>query len=247
MANLTSGSRPQPYGQGGRRFFLPVKATTQVYESGMAAQIAGACVPGTTTGAGGCIGVYETDALGGSADGSVRVAVMTDQVFIFKNGTNAVSDATPIGTTLYMEDDQTVGTGGIGGTGEGEAGKFVGFEDDGRVRVFVTWNGVPAVWLNGTAMTDTSTQSVVALGRQTRYAFASATMSQNDTVTLSTTGAVVGDVVKLVKNSVSAFTLAVVNGGAGTGTLCTLVASKLGWAQAYFDGTNWIFDGCSAT
>lgn len=247
MANLTSGTRPQPYGQGGRRVFLPVKATTQVWEGGMAAQISGACVPGTTAAAGNCIGVYENDMLGGASDGTTRVPVMTDQVFIFKNGTNAVSDATPIGTVLYMEDDQTVGTGGIGGSGEGEAGRFVGFEDDGRVRVFVSWAGSGGVWLNGTAMTDTASQSVVALGRQTRYAFASATMTQNDTVTLSTTGAVVGDVVKIVKNSVSAFTLAVVNGGAGAGTLATLIASKLGWLQAYFDGTNWIFDGCSAT
>lgn len=38
---------------------------------------------------------------------------------------------------------------------------------------------------------------------------------------------------------VAAFTKAFVNGGAGAGTLFTIVASKLGYAQVEWDGANW--------
>lgn len=252
MSNLSEGIAPQPYGKGGRKVTLPVKATSQIYEGAMVAQIAGACVTGTTAAAGDCIGIAEHDQLGGAADGDKRITLMTDQVFLLANGAAAVTDATPYGAQLYMEDDHTVGTGGLGATQQ-NAGRFVGFEDDGRVRVFI---GLPA--LNaasegsdnepvfGTALTDTAATTVQRGGRTTRFLLGG-TMSQDETVTLGTTGAVAGDRIKIVRTSTSAHTLAVANGGAGTGTLCTLVASKVGFANAIFDGTNWLYDGSSAT
>lgn len=250
MANLTKGGRPQPYGKGGRKVVLPVKASAQLYEGAMLAEISGAVCTGTTAGAGNCIGIAEADALGGASDGTVRVSVWTDHVFIFKNGTNACSDATPYGSIVYMEDDNSVGTGGVGGTGEGVAGRFMGFEDDGRVRVYVgkvCGFDDESVASNAAGLTDTASQnvSVVAQARVTRALFAS--MSQNSTVTITTTGAVVGDVMRIVRTDTSAHTLTVVDGGTGTPTLAVLVASKSGWCQAYFNGTNWLFDGCSAT
>ena len=247
MSNLTSGIRPQPYGMGGRKVVLPVKATAQIYEGAFVAQISGACCTGTTSGAGNAIGVAESDMLGGASDGSTRIVVWTEKVFIFPNGTNAVADSTPYGTPLFMEDDHTVGTGGIGGSGEGLAGYFVGFEDDGRVRVYVgTSAGFEAFMAkNGANLADSATDTATVLGRVTRYKLP--TLSQNCTVTLSTTGAVVGDVIRIVRTDTSAHTLAVQDGGSGTPTLCTLVASKVGFAQAYFDGTNWQLDGCSGT
>ena len=67
------------------------------------------------------------------------------------------------------------------------------------------------------------TVNVIAGARVTRFQMA--TLSQANTVTLETTGAVVGDVIKIVPYGHGrAFTLPVVNGGAGAGTLCTLVA-----------------------
>jgi hypothetical protein len=247
MSNQTKGSAPQPYGMGGRKMTLPVKATSQIWQASMVAQISGACVVGTTAGAGNCVGVAEHDQLGGASDGSTRVSVLTDQIFLFKNGANAVSDATPIGMFLYMEDDNSVGTGGVLGSGEGVAGRFMGFQDDGRVRVFVSASlgSESGVAANGTAVADGATANVSALGRVTRYLIA--TESQNATITLVTTGAVVGDVIRVVRTDASAHTVAFVNGGVGAGTMATLVASKVGWFQSYFDGTNWLFDGCSAT
>lgn len=247
MSNLTKGIPPQLYGLGGRKVLLPVKANAQIYEGAMVAQISGLCVTGTTSGAGNAVGVAEGDALGTSSDGVTRVMLMTDKVFIFKNGANAVSDTTPFGTVLYMEDDNSVGTGGVGGSGEGAAGKFMGFEDDGRVRVFI--GGPEAleryIALNGANLTDTASQTVTVLGRVTRFKFP--TMSQGSTVILGTTGAVVGDVIRIIRTSTSANTLTIQDGGTGTPNLAVLVASKAGWCQAYFDGTNWQLDGSSAT
>jgi hypothetical protein len=68
-------------------------------------------------------------------------------------------------------------------------------------------------------------------------------LSQNSTVTLNTTGAVVGDIIKIVRTDTSAYTIAVVNGGAGAGTIATLPVSVIGFVEAVFDGTNWLFNG----
>ena len=46
------------------------------------------------------------------------------------------------------------------------------------------------------------------------------------------------------RTSTSAQTAAIVNGGTGAGTLVTLPASKVNFAVATFDGTNWLFDMC---
>lgn len=247
MPNLTAGIPLYPYGEGGRKVSLPVQALAQVWEGGLAAQIAGACVAGTTAGAGDCIGVFEHDQLGGATDGAKRVSVLTDRIVLMTAGTAAPTDATPYGALLFMETDNTVGTGGLGAT-ERIAGRFVGIEDDGRIRVFIgvagsAEAGAPTI---GTALTDTATTTVQRSGRVTRFLLAG-TMSQNETVTLGTTGAVIGDVIRIVRTSTSAFTLAVVNGGAGAGTIETLIASKVGFSQSYFDGTNWLYDGSSAT
>lgn len=251
MSNISAGIPPQPYGEGGRKVTLPVKATSQTWEGQMISQISGACVAATTAGAGPVIGVAEHDMLGGASDGTKRLSVLTDRIFIFAAGSAAPTDATPFGALLFAEDDHTVGTGGLGATQQ-IAGRFVGLEDDGRVRVYISESGCPESFgaagqaVTGTALTDTATTTIQRVGRVSRYLLAG-TMSQDETVTLGTTGAVVGDVIKIVRTSTSAHTLAVANGGAGTGTLCTLINSKIGFAQAIFDGTNWLYDGSSAT
>lgn len=249
MSLLTAAIPPQPYGQGGRKVILPVAATTQLYQGGLLSQVSGACVPSTTSGAGDCIGVAEHDQLGGATDGAKEVVVLTEQIFLFVAGSAAPTTATAYNTPLFLESDYQVGTGGLGAT-QRRAGQFRGMADDGRVKVYVGSFGAVGSSLNeraiGTALTDTATTTVQRAGRYTVFLLAG-TMSQGEAVTLGTTGAVLGDIIRINRTSTSAQTLAVVNGGAGAGTLCTLVASKIGWAQAWFDGTNWLFDGCSAT
>lgn len=244
MAILTSGVAPKPYGGGGRKIDLPVKANTNLFQGMLVAYLGAGLVPGSTAGAGDAVGVAEADAVGGASDGLTRVIVWTDHTFTFNNGVNAFTDAMPAGQLAFMEDDHTVGTGGVGGSGEGVAGLFMGMNDDGTVRVYLFPNIAQTlnyVAVNGPNLTNTATQTVQSLSRITRYL--QPTLGQNSTLTLGTTGAKVGDIIRIVRTDVSAFTLAVVNGGPGAGTLITLPVSKTGYAQAYFDGTNWKFDG----
>jgi hypothetical protein len=66
-----------------------------------------------------------------------------------------------------------------------------------------------------------------------------ATLTANRQVTLATTGATAGEVIVIDRRDVNAFTLAVVNGGAGAGTKYTFPASVARVAVFVFDGTNW--------
>ena len=95
----------------------------------------------------------------------------------------------------------------------------------------------------GTALTDTAATTVQRVEPRTSFLLAG-TMSQGETITLGTTGAVAGDYIKIISTSTSAQTCAVVNGGAGGGTLHTQVASKVNFTEARFDGTNWLLSAC---
>lgn len=238
MPNLTSGAALHPYGQGGRNVTLPVKATTQLWMSGMVAELGGALVPATTAGSGRVIGCSNYDALGGESDGTIRASIFTDLIFEMSAGVNAPTDATPFGTPLYAETDNTVGTAASGFF----AGLFMGIEDSGLVRVFIGVLADEVYAVTGAALTDTATQTVQRLGKITRYLMP-AVFSQNSTVTLGTTGALAGDVIKILSPGTTAHTLAVSNGGGAAGTLDTIGSAHTGYVQAQFDGTNWIYDG----
>jgi hypothetical protein len=246
MALLTQGIPPQPYGYSQRKVTLPVKATTQMREGGIVAQINGACCPITTAGAGDAVGVAESDMLGGATDGATRLSILTDAVFILKNGVAAFTDATPFGALVFAEDDNSVGTGALGASA-GAVGRFVGLEDDGRVRVYIAEGGPQESFgcqtqqVAGTNIPNAASTTVQRVGRVSRYLCP--VIGQNTSVTIGTTGAVKGDLFRLVRTDVSAFTLALINGGAGAGTLATMPVSKVGVIEAWFDGTNWLFDG----
>jgi VCBS repeat-containing protein len=242
MSNLTSGAPIQPVGRGGQKNVYPVKATAQLYESAMVAEIGGALCTGTTAGAGDCVGVVTHDALGGASDGAVRAEVLTDVIVKMTAGSNAPTDATAKFSPLYMETDNTVGTGAVG---QRLAGLFMGLEDDGLVRVYIGPAKPGASIVNGTALADTASQNAEIIGAKTRYTFP--TMSQNSAVTLVTTNAVAGDEITISRTDASAHTLTITNGGSGAGNLAVLVASKVGFCKAYFDGTNWNLDSCSGT
>lgn len=243
MSNLTSGQPIEPVGREGRENVLPVKATAQLYEGAMVSTIAGALCTGTTASASDCVGVVTHDALGGASDGSVRAKIIFDRIFKFAAGTNAPTDATPMYTTLFMEDDNHVGTGAVG---QRVAGKFMGFEDDGEVRVYIgAPSGLATSVVNGTNLTDTASQNAEVIASKTRFTFP--TMSQNSTVTLVTTNAVAGDEITISRTDATAHTLTITNGGAGAGNLAVLVVSKVGFCKGWFDGTNWNLDSCSGT
>jgi hypothetical protein len=67
-----------------------------------------------------------------------------------------------------------------------------------------------------------------------------ASLTAGITITLGTTGAQEGDTIELTRLDATAYTVAIVNGGAGAGTLCTMPISSRAWGLFYFDGTNWL-------
>lgn len=93
----------------------------------------------------------------------------------------------------------------------------------------------------GSDLTDASATITVAQGR-TRVLLAS-TLTANRSLTLSTTGAEDGDEIYVVRNDATAFTLTLINGGAGAGNVAVMPVSSRAWCLARFDGTNWIHLG----
>lgn len=156
----------------------------------------------------------------------------------FTNGTVIVSAVEPA--------SDKVGKYRLASTANGDGASTVGLEDaDGDFEATQLEAAVAEyVHVNvGTALTDTATTTVQRAGRYTTFLLAG-TMSQGETITLGTTGAVAGDRIRIIRTSTSAQTAAIVNGGAGAGTLVTLPASKVNFCEARFDGTNWLFWAC---
>jgi hypothetical protein len=91
--------------------------------------------------------------------------------------------------------------------------------------------------VKGADLTDAPATITVAQGKW--RVMPAATLSVTRAFTLSTTGAVAGDQITITRLDLGAFTMTVVNGGAGAGTLATLPVSKVNYVVCQFDGTNW--------
>lgn len=65
------------------------------------------------------------------------------------------------------------------------------------------------------------------------------TLTDNRAITLGTTSATTGHIIEIHRLDANAYTLAVINGGVGAGTLVTLPVSECHSCEFRFDGTNW--------
>ncbi len=92
----------------------------------------------------------------------------------------------------------------------------------------------------GAALTDAD--QTLTVGDGGRRVLPDSTLSANRTKTLGTSGAVAGDVIEIVRLDTEAFTMPIVNGGPGAGTLLTFAVSAMLYACFKFDGTNWALD-----
>lgn len=141
MSNATANLLTITIGHEGYIFDLPVDAGTHIYEGTLVSQLTatGMVVPFSTASAEHCVGVatHEQDATLGS-DGDKRVRVETHRVFAFANGltTDAFADIDFIGRPVYATDDHTVAK-TSNSNARKPVGFFMGFEADGKVRVFV--------------------------------------------------------------------------------------------------------------
>lgn len=89
----------------------------------------------------------------------------------------------------------------------------------------------------GTALTDADATVQVTAGNV--WVLPSSTLSANRSMTLGTSGAVANDVLWVIRLDSNAYTLAVINGGAGAGTLVTGASATKFAFKFRFDGTNW--------
>jgi hypothetical protein len=89
----------------------------------------------------------------------------------------------------------------------------------------------------GANLTDANTNLAVADGNARIVPAATLTANRSDT--LQTTGATTGESVTVYRLGTEAFTLAILNGGAGAGTKYTFPVSVARAAEFTYDGTNW--------
>lgn len=85
----------------------------------------------------------------------------------------------------------------------------------------------------------TNADATIAVAGGSSYTLPAATLSANRTITISTTGLGTGEVMQIIRRDLTANTLAIVNGGAGAGTMYTFPGDGVTRAALFiFDGTN---------
>lgn len=95
--------------------------------------------------------------------------------------------------------------------------------------------------VQGTDLTDADATINVSQGNNR---ILRAALTANRTITLGTTGSPeTGEIISIGRFSTTAHTVAIVNGGAGAGTLYTFPVSVKRVADFRYDGTNWVFVG----
>lgn len=116
--------------------------------------------------------------------------------------------------------------------------------DDGIAVIATNGQGQAGRWklirqpIKGADLTDTAAQDVGVSGDFWRV-LPSIPITQNITLTLVTANAEEGDIITITRQDVALFTVAVVNGGPGGGTLVTFPVSQKAFGDFYYDGTNW--------
>lgn len=118
---------------------VPVKGSTHIYKGTLISQHSGGYfVPGTTSGGGAAVGISQHEIDNTGSDGDKRVKIETLRAYALKNATagDAFSDTSLLGAPVYMSDDSTACDNSSSATRKC-VGWFLGFEDDGKVRVFL--------------------------------------------------------------------------------------------------------------
>jgi hypothetical protein len=107
--------------------------------------------------------------------------------------------------------------------------------------------GSPGAWVRvrrpdkGDHLTGLASGNVtITVGEHWWRVIPAGTLTANRQVTLGITNASAGDTLDITRLDVGAYTVALVNGGPATGTLCTMPVAARAWARLYFDGDNWL-------
>lgn len=116
--------------------------------------------------------------------------------------------------------------------------------DDGRAVIVPLVGGFPGAWVlvraddAGAELGDADATVTVAGGAW--RTLPAGTLTASRTLTLDPTGAAAGDELEVTRLDLSAWVLALVNGGPAGGTVVTLPAAARSFAVAHFDGANFV-------
>ena len=228
----------------------PVGASTTIWQGSLVSlNAAGYAVPASTAATQFAVGRAKSTVVNAGANGAKTIAVETG-TFKWENsaGGDAVAQA-EVGDFCWIVDDQTVAKTSNSGA-RSRAGRITAVDAGG---VWVTTNfAVPqdVVTLTGDERLTTKvvgfksavitfvTGAATITAAQGGFRFIDSTAT-NSTVTLSTSGAVAGDVIHITRGTAGAHTVALTCAGSGTPTLMTMTAGKKAGAVIGFDGTNW--------
>jgi hypothetical protein len=96
--------------------------------------------------------------------------------------------------------------------------------------------------VEGTALTDAD--QTLTIGGGSDYTQSTAlTASRTKTLSVSGTPPTTGEVITIKRLTTAAFTMPIVNGGGGGGTLYTFPSGEKRVADFRYDGTNWVLAG----
>lgn len=118
---------------------VPVKGGTHIYKNTIIAQHSGGYyAPYSVSGTGAGLGIAQFEVNNTGSDGDKEVVIEHGRVYALANGTSggAFSATSKYGAPVYASDDHTVADNSATAT-RACIGWFQGFEEDGRVRVFV--------------------------------------------------------------------------------------------------------------
>ncbi len=145
--------------------------------------------------------------------------------------------------------------GGLGGqiADAGALSNSIVLNTPGANRTF-TFNGATGTWVTSSSSAQQSPPPVAIVDAAAttitaaQGLFRTLTATQANALTLDpANGAKAGQTLRVVRNDTSAFAITFIDGGPGTPTLFVAIASKRGFADFYFNGTNWILSACSAS
>lgn len=137
MANATRNLAYTAEGEQGRIISGAVAEATHIYEGTMVAQDTthGGIVPAGTANSGKVLGIamHESNNVGGKL-GDKQQLIATDRVYFINKAADIVA-TTPIGSKLYVQDDNSVKLAEAAGMA---AGIFYGLAEDGCAKVFIS-------------------------------------------------------------------------------------------------------------
>ncbi len=159
----------------------------------------------------------------------------------------AIYGATVQDAISYLAGSRPLST-DLASTSASVGASLIGIQDAGGLITATTVEGALAELAGAPKLvqgTLTDAAATIAVGTASEFTLPAATLTANRILTLSTTGAVAGEVLRVIRRDATAFTYAVVNGGAGGGTMYTFVVSVARVADFQYDGTNWAMAGHS--